>query len=291
MVIPGKAIALLLEEELRQQVQEHIKTNPPPLLKTILIGESTDQLLYVKSKQAVARRIGMEFDFINIPVVPTFEKFMNLLRKCTSDPKTTGIIVQQPLPMQLQTDSIYNYIHTTKEIEGHKAKSPFTPPISLATLTLLNYVYNHTAVDHGVLIHSIEEAIDLRKKLRGKKIVIVGRGITGGAPIGKTLNSMKINFVSVNAQTIQPEQYYKEADIIISAVGKHVINPTSLKQDVVLINVGLRKEASGWVGDYDDKEVESVASFYTPTPGGIGPLDVTFLFYNLLKAAQMQTQL
>lgn len=289
MVIPGKAIASLLEEELKQQVQEFKKDHPAPLLRTILIGESTDQLSYVKSKQAVARRIGMGFDFVHIPIVPTFEKFMNLLRKHSSDVHTTGMIVQQPLPIQLQTDSIYNYIHITKEIEGHKAKSPYTPPISLATLTLLNYVYNHTAVDPAVLIHSIEEGAELRKKLRGKKIVIVGRGITGGSPIGKTLNSMKINFMSINAQTINPQQYYKEADIIISAVGKHVIDAIDLKQGVVLINVGLRKEKAGWIGDYVEADVEPIASYYTPTPGGIGPLDVTFLFYNLLKAAKHQT--
>ena len=289
MVIPGKAIASLLEEELKQQVQEFKKDHPTPLLRTILIGESTDQLSYVKSKQAVARRIGMEFDFVHVPVVPTFEKFMNLLRKHSSDTRTTGMTVQQPLPIQLQTDSIYNYIHITKEIEGHKAKSPYTPPISLATLTLLNYVYNHTAVDSAVLIHTIDEAAELRKKLRGKKIVIVGRGITGGAPIGKTLNSMKINFMSINAQTINPQQYYKEADIIISAVGKQIIDANNLKQGVVLINVGLRKENTAWMGDYVEADVEPIASFYTPTPGGIGPLDITFLFYNLLKAAERQT--
>lgn len=94
--------------------------------------------------------------------------------------------------------------------------------------------------------------------------------------------------MSINAQTINPQQYYKEADIIISAVGKHVIDAIDLKQGVVLINVGLRKEKAGWIGDYVEADVEPIASYYTPTPGGIGPLDVTFLFYNLLKAAKHQ---
>lgn len=124
--------------------------------------------------------------------------------------------------------------------------------------------------------------------LKQKKIIIIGRGITGGAPIGRVLNRLKVNYMSIDEHTVNPQEYYKTADIIISAVGKHVLSGSMLKPGVVLINVGLRKEGGVLKGDYDERDVEGVASFYSPTPGGIGPIDILYLFNNLLIATELQ---
>ena len=119
-------------------------------------------------------------------------------------------------------------------------------------------------------------------------MVLIGRGITGGTPIGKTLTVARINYINVNSITPDPHSYYKEADVIISAVGKKIINPDMLKPNVALINVGLRKENGNLKGDYEEKEIKKIASFYTKTPGGVGPIDVLYLYKNLIDAAKLQ---
>ena len=116
----------------------------------------------------------------------------------------------------------------------------------------------------------------------------MGRGITGGLPIGKTLTKVKLNYIGINSVTPEPEAYIKEADIVITAVGKKILKPEHLKQGVVLLNVGLRREKGKLKGDYDEKEIRDIASLYSPTPGGIGPIDVLYLFYNLIQSATLQ---
>ena len=94
--------------------------------------------------------------------------------------------------------------------------------------------------------------------------------------------------MNINSQTPQPEEYYREADVIVPAVGKKILTPDMLKPGVILINVGVRKEEGKLKGDYDEKEVEPIAGSYTATPGGVGPLDVLYLYKNLVDAAKMQ---
>jgi methylenetetrahydrofolate dehydrogenase (NADP+)/methenyltetrahydrofolate cyclohydrolase len=127
-----------------------------------------------------------------------------------------------------------------------------------------------------------------KKAFRNKKIVLMGRGITGGKPIGKTLTDAKINYIGINSKTPDATTYLKEADVIVTAVGKKVILPEMLKPGVVLINVGLRRENGRLRGDYDEAEIKKIASFYTPTPGGIGPIDVMYLYKNLIESYKLQ---
>ncbi|OGK62520.1 hypothetical protein A2334_05800 [Candidatus Roizmanbacteria bacterium RIFOXYB2_FULL_38_10] len=288
MIIPCKQIAEELEKVLKKEVSILKKKKKTIKLVIFLVGSSPEQLSFVKIKQRIAQRIGVKFEFINIKTTPPFEKFVRLIKETSHDPSTTGIIIQQPLPAQLSTDSIYDFIEIKKEIEGHRRKTEFFSPLGLAVLTLFKYLYVHPKADKKLFVDMKTDIGSLKKALKHKKIVIIGRGITGGRPIGKTLTDAKINFVSTNSQTIKPEEYYREADVILTAAGKKVITPDIIKQGAILINVGVRKEKGLLRGDYDEKEVKDVASFYTATPGGIGPLDVLYLYKNLIDAAKMK---
>jgi methylenetetrahydrofolate dehydrogenase (NADP+)/methenyltetrahydrofolate cyclohydrolase len=146
----------------------------------------------------------------------------------------------------------------------------------------------HPKADLDLFINKKKDFEGLRRVLKHKQIIVIGKGKTGGAPIVKTLSEIKINFMGINSQTPNPQEYYREADIIIPAVGKKILTADMLKPGVTLINVGMRHENNRLKGDYDEKEVASIASYLTPTPGGIGPLDVLYLFKNLLDAAKMQ---
>lgn len=285
MEIPGKKIAIVLESILKKEIK---KSKKKLKLVTFLVGPAQDQLSFVRMKAKVAKRLGIQFELVHLHQVPSFESFMHSLKEKAIDPKTTGIIIQQPLPAQLSTSSIYDYFPLTKEIEGHKNKSPYLPPVGLAVLTVFKYGLNQSKIDKNLLIDLKRDHHMFKKILRNKRVVLIGRGVTGGQPIGKTLNEMKINFISINSQTPEPEVYYKDADIIISAVGHKVIDSSMLKPGVALINIGLRYESGRLKGDYDEADIKSFASFYTSTPGGVGPIDVIYLYKNLLQASKMQ---
>ncbi len=287
MEIPGKKIALSIEKVLKKDVRK-LKSKRPVKLTAFLIGQSSDQLSFVKIKAKAAKRLKIGFELMHHKSTPSFEKFMHMIKEKSLDPKTTGIIIQQPLPAQLSTESLYDYIPDKKEIEGHKRKSPFLPPIGLAVLTVLKSIYTKSKKGEDLLVDLRNEKAFFKKMFRNKKVVLVGRGITGGQPIGKTLTEAKINFINVNSQTPDPETYYKEADVIITAVGKKVLYPANLKPGVILVNVGLRKENGRLKGDYDEKEIKNIASFFTPTPGGVGPIDVAYLYKNLIESARLK---
>lgn len=287
MEILGKKIALVIEKVLKKEIKKLGKKRNLKLA-VILIGESANQLSFVKIKAKVAKKLGIKFELIHLKKTPSFENFMHIIKEKSQDPKTTGIIIQQPLPAQISTESIYDYIPLKKEIEGHRRKSSFLPPIGLSVLTIFKYIYSKTKYDADLMMDIQMQKNIFKKILRNKKVVLVGRGITGGHPIGKALTEARINFININSQTPDPQTYYREADIIITAVGQKIITPDVLKPGVVLVNVGLRREKKKLKGDYDEKEIKNIASFYTPTPGGIGPIDVAYLFKNLIDAAKLQ---
>lgn len=287
MEIPTKKIAAKIEKVLKKEVRK-IGKKRPLKLTTFLVGQATDQLSYVRIKAKIAKKLGIGFELIHLKSTPSFEKFMHEIKTKSQDPQTTGIIIQQPLPAQLSTESLYEYIPTVKEIEGHKRKTTYLPPIGLAILTVLKSVYSKPRSDNELIVNIQKEKGFFKKLFRNKRVVLVGRGVTGGRPIGKTLTEARINFINVNSQTPDPHSYYKEADVIITAVGKKILFPDMLKPGVALINIGLRRDKDRLKGDYDEKEVKNIAGFYTSTPGGAGPIDVLFLFKNLIDAANQQ---
>ena len=286
MLIDGKKIALFLQKEVKKEVRKLKKDRP--LLTVFLIGSSPDQVSFVKIKSKLAKKLAIEYRLIHLKSVPNFISFANRIKAEVNDPRVSGIIIQQPLPAQLSTDSIYDYIPLVKEVEGHRKKSIFYPPIGLAVLTIVKYIYTGRKIDKRLLVNLDKDRHFFKKIFKNKKVVLVGRGTTGGKPIGQVLQNVKINYININSQTVNPEDYLRQADVIITAVGQNVIAPSMLKAGVVLINVGLRKERGKLKGDYDEKEIQKVASYYTPTPGGVGPIDVLYLYKNLVDAAKLQ---
>jgi methylenetetrahydrofolate dehydrogenase (NADP+) / methenyltetrahydrofolate cyclohydrolase len=285
MIIDGKKIAGYLLAHLKK---ERKKIKRPIGLTVFLIGNSPEQISFVKIKSRIAKTLKVNFKLIHLKTTPNFIDFANQLKREVNDENVTGIIIQQPLPAQLSTDSIYDYIPLNKEIEGHRRKSEFIFPLALAIMTIIKYVYDGKRKQDSFFVDLKKERLFFKKILKGKKVIVVGRGMTGGKPIGKTLGDLNINYININSTTINPESYYSVADLIITAVGKKVIDPGKIKPGVVLINTGVRKENGKLKGDYDEKEIKDIASFYTPTPGGSGPIDVVYLYKNLIDAAKMQ---
>lgn len=260
MRIDGKQIANIILEDLKSKVQ---KLSVKPHLAIILIGNDSASKAYVKQKILTAEKIEIKTSLFQYPSSVSMKDLFEHLNDLNHLSTVHGIIVQQPLPPHLNLENITNAIDPKKDVDGFHAQSKFQPPISLAVLKILKFV-----------------------PFENKKIVVIGKGETGGKPIIKTFKEMGINPIVIDSKTENPENLTKNADIIISAVGKpNIIKPDVIKKGVILISIGLHKGSDGKLrGDYEEDKIKNIASFYTPTPGGVGPVNVAILLKNLVYA-------
>ncbi len=287
MLIPVKKILKELEIELKKEVIKLSKKNKVKLV-LFLVGDTPKQQNFVKAKQKMARRLGVLLELVHYKTVPSFEPLLRKIKEKSLEEKTTGIAVQQPLPPQLSTESMFDFIALNKEIEGHRRKTEFYSPRALAFLTLFKYIYIHPKIDKKLFLDNKKDFEGIRRVIKHKQIVFITNESTNGNPVAKTLSELKINFIGINPLTTNPEEHYKEADIIISAVGKKVLTPNMVKPGVILFNVGVRNEKDELIGDYDEKEIGSVSAYYTGISDSMEDLDTLYLFKDLVDAAKMQ---
>lgn len=285
MKVPCADIARFIKDDLSRQVLQLKKKKITPKLVAFLVGNEPEQLAHVKAQQKAAKEIGVDLELIHIEKPPAFLQFANLLREKSNDAATHGVIIESPLPTSLQSDTIYNFVPLAKELEGHRKKTVYFSPIGLTVLSILKYIFQNTQVSAKLYPDPVKDPSFFKQSLKQKKVVLIGRGANTGAEIAKVLSAFRINFINVNTQTFEPEQYYKDADVIITSIGKRVLKASDVKQGAVLINVGTPDD-SGAEGDYDEAEIKSVAGFYTPIHKGTGPIDILYLFKNLIDAAK-----
>src|SRR3989344_2691400 len=291
MKIPCRQITAVIKETLRKQISDLKKQSVYPKLLTFLPQTSPEQQSFVSIKKRVASEIGAEFELHEYSKPPSFDNFVADLKIKVGDPQTTGVIVQHPLPKDYDQIKLYDTVPMEKEIEGHKPDSPFFFPLSLSVLTGIKYIImtkQKRPIDETIIVKPHEDKSLFSSFLKNKSVVIAGRGPTGGGPIAKDFTALGVRHQVVNSKTENPDKIFLKADFIVTATGKRIIHKKNIKPGVVLLNVGLRKEKGKLRGDYDENEIEKIASYYTETPGGLGPLDVMYLYTNLLEAANLE---
>jgi methylenetetrahydrofolate dehydrogenase (NADP+)/methenyltetrahydrofolate cyclohydrolase len=278
MKIDGRQIAQNILSNLKKQTEKLKKKNIYPKLAIILVGGDPSSISYINQKEIKAGLIGIQTVIKHFPSNTSTATLLKSIEQFNSNKDIHGIIVQQPLPKQINRENIINAIDPKKDVDGFRSNSNFQMPIVSAVLKILEIVYSQTH----------EAQISFINWLKNKKIVIIGKGETGGKPIIKMFDGMKIFVDVIDSKTKNPENITKKADIIISAVGKaSILKPEIIKRRAVLIGIGIsRGESAKLMGDYDQNEVKNIASFYTPTPGGIGPINVAYLLKNLVDAAE-----
>lgn len=293
MKIDGRAIAKEIRLELKKRVTELKKKGVTPRALIISIRPSDEINLFIAAKERAAKELGIEIEHKSYSKAPKFESFAKFLKKSTDRDDIHGIIVQRPMPASLATLTMLKYITPAKEIEAFIDASPHMPPLGRAVLSIVKWLL----VQSGTLSQSTNPLYEPKDKeilqahLKRLSIVLLGRGETGGRPIGKALSSIGVSYLNLNSQTPEPENFTSEADYLISAVGKKTIKPTGIKKDTVLISAGFRRVDEVWKGDFDENEIEDIASWYTPTPHGIGPVDVSCVFANLLDGIERNIEL
>lgn len=267
-IIDGKKVSLELKEKLIKKVS---KLNKKLKLVVISVGQDEASRVYVRQKEKNALEVG--YDFLNLHFDKIEEEeLINEIKKLNKDKDTTGIIVQLPLPDYLDKNRILNTISPIKDVDGltndnfiklikkEKCLIPCTP---LGIVNLIDY-YN----------------IDLV----GKKVVIIGRSELVGLPLFHLLLNKNATITMCHSKTNNLEQYTKDADIIIVAVGKkHLLTKNMIKENSIIIDVGINRVDSKLYGDVDSECFDKV-KLMTPVPGGVGPMTVISLMENVYLA-------
>ena len=307
MKIDGRAIADKILNDLKPQVAELKAKGVTPAMAVILVSDDPASLSFIKQKQKAAEAIGAKVILKQLPATTTTDQLRSTIQQFNNDNNVHGIIIQRPLPKESQIDrTVLNEVAARKDIDGFVPNSPFPVPVAAAVLIILENVYfliSHSRArpparqesgnpdsdknwipDRG----AGDDMKEFDHWLKTKCSAVLGRGETAGKPIAETLIKNGCNVEVVHSQTENPDDILRVVDIAVSCVGKAtIVRRDNFKPESILISVGLWRDGEGKLhGDYEEDEVKDVASYYTPTPGGVGPVNVACLMKNLVLAAQ-----
>ncbi|MFH0912784.1 MAG: bifunctional 5,10-methylenetetrahydrofolate dehydrogenase/5,10-methenyltetrahydrofolate cyclohydrolase [Candidatus Omnitrophota bacterium] len=276
-LLEGKPLAEKIKEEIRQQVSSLKKK---PALASIQVGDNAGAQAYAKSQKKTAEGLGIEYQFHKLDAATAESNLIEFIQKLNADNSINGIIIQMPLPAQIEYKKISQFILPDKDAEGMHpvnigkivfAKAKILPCTPAAVMELLQ-----------------ETGIDLY----GKEVVVVGHSEIVGKPLTLLLLD-KLATVTVchigTSKAGKLEEHVKRAEVLIVAVGKAgLIKGEWVKEGAIVIDVGINRVADKIVGDVEFEAAEKRASYITPVPGGVGPLTVTMLMRNVVEAAKLQ---
>ena len=286
MLIPCKEINTALKSALAAKVTTLVGRGVHPRLLAVIIGDSPAQESYIRIKRRIDGELGIDFVLWQDHEVSSLELFIERLHAKIEETMPHGVLIQQPLPAGFDPKVIFSHIDPSLDIEG-VANDTYLFPLVQAALIGLSYAHDSTRGTFELPAKLAPESI---RWLMQKRIAIAGRGATSGAPVARYFDNLHIPYAMTHSQTANTDEVYHTADIIISGVGKQVISRNNIKKGVVLLNFGLHQEKIGGQmmlkGDYEEDDVADIAHFYTGTPGGLGPIDVTCMFANVIKAAE-----
>jgi methylenetetrahydrofolate dehydrogenase (NADP+) / methenyltetrahydrofolate cyclohydrolase len=286
-LIKGAQVAKEIREELKQEIAElKEKYNVVPGLVTVLVGADPASQVYVGAKEKTSQELGIYSERYDLPEETTQEELMALIDKLNQDPKINGILVQLPLPKHLNEDEVLYAIDPDKDVDGFH-------PVNVGKLMIgePNYLPCTPAGIQQLLIRS-------GTQIEGAEVVVVGRSNIVGKPIANILlqkaPGANATVTVVHTRTKDMAFHTKRADILIVAAGvANYVTADMVKEGAVVIDVGVNeigKTEDGkriLAGDVDFESVKEKAGKITPVPGGVGPMTITMLMLNTVKAAKL----
>ena len=271
-IIDGKKIG---DKFLFKIKKEMVSLSFKPIFCDVLVGNDRASVQYVQMKKQNAEAMGYCFHSANFPISIETENLIKEIKILNQMPNMCGIIVQLPLPEALDRRKILDAISPLLDVDClgttasnlfYKGKINFCFPTALACMKLLDFT--------GV-------------SLKNKKIVILGQGDLVGKPVAALLRFRGLDPDIIISKTKNKEKIIKQADVIISGIGKgKYITGDMIKKNVILIDAGTSESGSGIIGDIDLESVKGIASFISPVPGGVGPVTIAMLLNNVLNVAK-----
>lgn len=286
-ILDGKKIAGEIQDEIKQRVQAFVdKQNPPPQLCAVIVGDDPASHVYVRNKERACKKVGIVGQIQRLPETSTTEEVLASVQSLNADSAVNGILVQLPLPAHVDTQAVLDTVHPDKDVDAFHPRN--VGLISQGRPCFL------PCTPHGI----VQLLSRYQISTSGQHVVIVGRSDIVGKPMGMMLTGKDIGLGSdvanatvtiCNSRTRDLAEFTRSADVVVAAIGKpEFITAEMLKPGAVVIDVGINRTDNGLVGDVHFQSAQSVASFITPVPGGVGPLTVTMLLDNTLKAAEIQ---
>ncbi len=268
-----KKEAEIIQNEIKKEISEFKKKiNKIPSLTVILIGDYIPSQIYVKNKEKKAREVGMNSEIIRYPKNVSEKEVLNKIEQLNKNVKTSGILVQLPLPDQISKERIINAIHPSKDVDGFN-------PINVGNLSSgYKSIVPCTPLGCLLLIKKIE------KNLSGKHAVIIGRSNLNGKPMAQLLLKENCTVTVVHSKTNNLKNECLKADILVAAVGvPHLVKKDWIKENAIVIDVGINKVGENIIGDVNFDDLKDKAKAITPVPGGVGPMTIACLLKNTLE--------
>ena len=276
IIIDGKKLAQKIRTNLKIECEELKKKGINPKLEVILVGNDGASEAYVKNKSIACQEIGIEYEEYLLNEDINQEELINLIEKLNKQKDIHGILLQSPIPTHLDINQAFEAISPKKDVDGFN-------PINVGKLSLNQDTFV-SCTPYGIMKMFEEYNI----KLEGKNVTIIGRSNIVGKPLLQCCINKNATVTMCHSKTNNLEQYTKNADILIAAMGKaKFIKENMVKDGVVVIDVGINRGQDGKLtGDVDFENVEKKASYITPVPGGVGPMTIAMLMNNVIKAAK-----
>ncbi|WP_050615716.1 bifunctional methylenetetrahydrofolate dehydrogenase/methenyltetrahydrofolate cyclohydrolase FolD [Bacillus testis] len=275
-IIDGTAISKKVREDIATQVQELKNKGVTPGLAVILVGDNQASKTYVANKEKTCRELGMYSVLLELPESTSQEELLAHINDLNQDEKIHGILVQLPLPGHIEEKAVLDAILPEKDVDGFH-------PVNIGRL-MTGQDTLFPCTPYGIMV--MLDHIGCNPE--GKHAVVVGRSNIVGKPVGQLLLNRNATVTYCHSKTADLAKYTSDADILIAAVGvRDLIRAEHVKPGAVVIDVGMNRNEEGKLcGDVAFNDVKEVASFITPVPKGVGPMTITMLMHNTVKAAK-----
>ena len=273
MIIDGKKEAQLLRDEIKKEIESlKSKNNKVPGLTVILIGDFVPSQIYVKNKERNAKEVGINSDIIRYAKDVSEQEVLKKIKELNNNEAVSGILVQLPLPPQINKEKIINAINPLKDVDGFH-------PINVGNLSSgYNATVPCTPLGCLLLIKKIES------NLSGKHAVIIGRSNLNGKPMAQLLLKENCTVTIVHSKTKDLKTECLKADILVAAVGvPNLVKSDWVKKDSIVIDVGINKVGDKIIGDVEFETIKNKVKAITPVPGGVGPMTIACLLKNTLE--------
>ena len=275
-IIDGKELSKKLKEQMKDRVAQMRQQGIVPKLVVVLVGNNSASEVYVRNKHKACGEVGIESEVIKMPEETTQQELLDVVKGLNEDRTVDGILVQLPLPSQINEKVVLRSILPEKDVDGFH-------PVNVGLLSIGDDCYA-PATPSGIIAMFKEYGIEIA----GKHCVIIGRSNIVGKPMAALLLRHHATVTVCHSKTQNLGELTRQADIVIVATGhRHTLTADMVEEGAVVIDVGMnRNELGKLCGDVDFDEVKEKASFITPVPGGVGPMTITELLENTILAAQ-----
>ncbi len=276
-LIDGKAISSQIRSEIAQEAREMKKKGIVPGLAVIIVGDDPASAVYVRNKKKACEECGFYSEVHALPAQTTEKELLDLIARLNARADVHGILCQLPLPKHLDPDIVIRSILPEKDVDAFH-------PCNVGKIMIGDYEFL-PCTPAGIMELLSRSGVSVA----GKRCVVIGRSNIVGKPMAMLLLHADGTVTICHSKTKELDQICRSADILVSSVGKaKFVTRDMVKEGAVVIDVGMNRDENGKLcGDVDFSAVEPLASAITPVPGGVGPMTITMLLKNTLKAASL----